>query len=250
MNLNNESIENLQLVYNKIYNNALELILDGELLLENKRLARAYLCFQIAIEELGKLPMINTVAIKKHNREKIDWKELNRRLRSHKKKNSMADVMRRSFYTAVLMEKSYEPKLEISIHALKMAFKNYKEELKKNPQILLNQQVSSLFSFTEPSIERLKEDIELRNNKKNLSLYSDFNGKDFVSPNEYIEETDVKEIMVDAYFQQLVIEMSEIHINGFILFNKKGVLEEGTKLESFTMKNIMWLEKQREKDNK
>ncbi|WP_053075675.1 AbiV family abortive infection protein [Lysinibacillus sp. LK3] len=86
MNLNNESVETLQIIYNKIYKNASELIEDGIILLEKDKYSRSYLCFQIALEELAKLPMINSIAFKVFNKEKVDWKTLNKRLRDHHKK--------------------------------------------------------------------------------------------------------------------------------------------------------------------
>ena len=241
LNLNNESIESLQQIYKKIYQNAVDLIFDGETLLEKGRLARSYLCFQIAIEEFGKLPMLNTIAVKKHNGEKIDWKKLNQRLRSHQKKNKMSKILKQFFYTTILMEKSKEPLLEISFEDLKKLFEEYKNDIMQNPSIFIMQQITGIIKGVK-NIEEFEKEINNSNNKKNQSLYADFDGKDFLSPSDIIDEEDVKKIMLDAYFQRLIIELPKFHENGFVLFNKGDIPKEVNTVGDFTLSLLNQLE--------
>lgn len=69
-----------------ILTNANDLIGDAELLLTHDRAARAYGFAHLALEELAKLPMLLRCAVELAVGRSVDWKTLNRRLRSHKDK--------------------------------------------------------------------------------------------------------------------------------------------------------------------
>lgn len=82
------SFEKLEEAYIMVYENAKELIEESNLLLEHNRYARSYALAQIAHEELAKLPIIYREAIKSLDKEKHDWNDFYKRLRSHESKNS------------------------------------------------------------------------------------------------------------------------------------------------------------------
>ena len=247
MNLNNESIESLQIIYNKIYYNGYDLLNDGIFLLENNRLARAYLCFQIAIEEFSKLFMINTVAIKIYNNEKVDWKNLNRRMRSHQKKNAMSIVMKDFFYSHI--RENFKNPEGISVQELKQVFTKFKELLMHNPKMIVIQQYLIISQNMTKSKDEMENEIELKNNMKNHSLYADFREKSFITPNEFFSGNDVKEIMIEALFQHWTLELSDIHNNGFI-FYKKEITSNRNGLDNFIMNHIISLENMIETQNR
>ncbi len=232
MNLYNESIESLQIIYNRIYENGCDLLSDGLFLLDNKRYARAYLCFQIAIEEFSKLLMINTVAIKLYNNEEVDWKTLNRRLRSHQKKNAMSTVSKDYFY--FYFREQFGNKEEISIQELRERFSEFKKLIMQKPEILL------VLKFNKPK-EEMDKEIELKNNLKNHSLYADFKDKNFITPNEFFNVKNVKEIMLDALFQHWTMELSNIHNDGFVLY-KKDLSHNNSNLQNISLKRIKFME--------
>lgn len=81
------SFDRLEEAYIYIYENAKELIIESRLLFNYERYARSYALAQIAHEELAKLPIIYQEATRSLYKEKHDWKEFYKRLRSHESKN-------------------------------------------------------------------------------------------------------------------------------------------------------------------
>ena len=81
------TLNDLGIAYVKIFNNARELLEEAKILFEHKRYARSYLLSQIAGEELSKLIMVYNVACDLCWNRKVDWKEFDKSLRSHIKKN-------------------------------------------------------------------------------------------------------------------------------------------------------------------
>lgn len=63
--------------------NAVDLLLEADLLRANDRCARAYFLAHIACEELGKLPILTTAAVSRHLGHDVDWKRIDRVLRDH-----------------------------------------------------------------------------------------------------------------------------------------------------------------------
>jgi AbiV family abortive infection protein len=81
------TLNELGIAYIKIFNNARDLLEEAKLLFEHNRYARSYLLSQIAGEELSKLIMVYNVACDLCWNREVDWKEFDKNLRSHIKKN-------------------------------------------------------------------------------------------------------------------------------------------------------------------
>jgi AbiV family abortive infection protein len=69
-----------------VLQNAEDLIADAELLLAHNRASRAYALAHLALEEVAKLVMLGRPALSAAAQRQVDWKQLNKRLRSHKAK--------------------------------------------------------------------------------------------------------------------------------------------------------------------
>jgi len=54
LSLNQLKVKEVEELFNKIYDNACELLDDAEILFSKKKYARAYFCSHIAFEEFGK----------------------------------------------------------------------------------------------------------------------------------------------------------------------------------------------------
>lgn len=241
MNLNNESVETLQIIYNKIHKNANDLIEDGIILLENEKYSRSYLCFQIALEELAKLPMINSVAFKVFNKEKVDWKTLNKRLRDHHKKNRQSILMAHSLspqFINLYMDKELHT---LTVEDIKNAFNTFKGSITEKIEIFLIQQFLTLKKSFNESDEILHL-ADQRNTKKNHSLYADFYENNFQTPNEIITEEDTKELMIEVLIQQLIIEIPNIHVSGFKLKKVEEIERNKGSIEELALKNIRFME--------
>jgi AbiV family abortive infection protein len=65
------------------YANARDLLEEADLLRAKDRCARAYFLAHIACEELGKLPILTTVAVSQQLGHEVDWVRIDRVLRSH-----------------------------------------------------------------------------------------------------------------------------------------------------------------------
>ena len=72
----------------KVLDNARELVEEAELLLANRRFARAYALSQLACEEMAKIPMLIRAATDTLMGLEFDWPKLWKRLRSHHAKIS------------------------------------------------------------------------------------------------------------------------------------------------------------------
>lgn len=89
--MKNLTFEELMIARAKILQNAKNLIIDSEILLDNKRFPRAYTLSHLASEELAKLTTMHGICIDVLSGETINWKKAEKKLRDHK------DKIKRSF---------------------------------------------------------------------------------------------------------------------------------------------------------
>ena len=82
------SVDQIESARVKLLDNARELVEEAELLLANRRFARAYALSQLACEEMAKIPMLVRAATDTLMGLEFDWPKLWRRLRSHHAKIS------------------------------------------------------------------------------------------------------------------------------------------------------------------
>ena len=68
------------------FGNAVDLLDEADILRSNERCARAYFLTHIACEELGKLPILTTAAVAHRLGHDVDWRRIDRVLRSHSSK--------------------------------------------------------------------------------------------------------------------------------------------------------------------
>lgn len=68
------------------YANAVDLLEEADLLRANDRCARAYFLTHIACEELGKLPILTAAAVSEQIGHEVDWRRIDRVLRTHSNK--------------------------------------------------------------------------------------------------------------------------------------------------------------------
>ncbi|HDX9655143.1 TPA: AbiV family abortive infection protein [Bacillus wiedmannii] len=213
MSFNQLKVEDIEGISLKIYENANELLEDAELLYNHEKYARAHACAQFSIEEFGKLPMLYTIATQVSKGDKVNWKDLNTRLRDHKKKTSL------SFSLIAVMGKSMTDKVNVEnledykfdLYALfPKSINEFKKFLEQDFEFDHNLLSSSL----NQSLEDLKKDFVVRqtiafvlNKYKNLSLYSDFNDGDFVKPSEIIHEKRCRDRIKAALIEQKIMDM-------------------------------------------
>ena len=84
--MKNLSFEELMIDRAKILQNAKDLIIDSEILLDNKRYPRAYTLSHLASEELAKLTTMHSICIDALSGETINWNKVEKKLRDHKDK--------------------------------------------------------------------------------------------------------------------------------------------------------------------
>lgn len=221
MSFNQLKVEDIEAIYKKIYSNACELIEDAELLYEHQRYARSYLSAQIAFEELGKLPMLFTAALKLYNGSKVDWRDLSSRLRNHKTKNSSSFAIAMMFSRAFTMieGKDGEDKTEEE-YDIPRDLETFKELLNENVYAI---DIIEIFrGFKEGD---LKQDYLIRkalseylNDLKNHSLYADFKDGQFLKPSEVIDEEKCRKRLKTVLLQQKFAEITIQKQGGFKLF--------------------------------
>ncbi|MFJ7510034.1 AbiV family abortive infection protein [Peribacillus simplex] len=218
MNFNQLKVKDVELIYNKIFENACELIDDASLLFDNQKYARAFMCAQISVEEFGKLPTLITVALDIHNGVKVDWKKLNKKLRDHKQKTIS------SYLTQMLMEKilyNFDlEKLMISDEDDLEKFKVFLDGIKLNQDIIVEVLRNS----------KIKEQViyssalaEYFNNYKNHSLYADFYKDEFLKSSEVIDKKTCMGRIFMALCQKKYHGLTNIPDKGIPLYKYEDV---------------------------
>lgn len=221
MKLNQLKVDEIKEIYIKIYENACELLEEAELLFDFTKYSRAYLCAHISVEEFGKLPMLYTTALNVHNGVKVDWKDLNKRLRDHKTKTSL------SYAINMMMLNVLKKKYDVTdlqgensgIVLTQRDLQGFKDFL-DNDFSLKAEDLFDLFGNADFKNEYILRQglTEFLNGYKNLSLYADFKNEKFVKPSEVIDENRcIRRIMV-ALFQKKLLDITDAR-NGFNLFN-------------------------------
>ena len=66
--------------------NSAELLAEAELLFQHKKFARTYTLAHLSSEELAKLPILAAYGVRLVNGKTVNWKQLDKKLRSHKTK--------------------------------------------------------------------------------------------------------------------------------------------------------------------
>lgn len=133
----------------KTVHNAQCLCDEAELLHNNKMYARSYALSHLAREEFAKSLMLYKVAIQVLNKQKVEWKKLDRRFRDHKEKVVNDRVLTHMIFQMIKGD----------------------DASPLDPKILFN-------SGT----------IDFANKRKNQSLYVDWESGEFISPEENFTE--------------------------------------------------------------
>lgn len=133
----------------KIVRNAQCLCDEADLLHKNQKYARSYALSHLAREEFAKSLMLYKICIQVLCKAKVDWKKLDRRFRDHKEK-------------------------VVNDRALTMMILN--NILKQNSDVIA------------PEVLFNRGTIDFTNNRKNQSLYVDWEKGKFVSPEENFTE--------------------------------------------------------------
>ncbi|PGC53827.1 AbiV family abortive infection protein [Bacillus pseudomycoides] len=225
MSFNQLKVKDIEKIFLNIYENACELVDDAELLYNHQKYARAYLCAHIAFEEFGKLPMLYTVALNVYNGIKTDWKQLNKRIRDHKRKISQ------SYGTVMFLDnviKKYNAKYKDDIPTEFKASERdiefnwlyvFKEFLEKEITIDPLEGLEYLRGLdVQKEIKEKYSMTMLLNEYKNGSLYADFDEGKFIKPSEKIDKQTCQYGISLAYMQKKFIEAPNFHKNGFNLY--------------------------------
>ncbi|MFC0235139.1 AbiV family abortive infection protein [Fictibacillus phosphorivorans] len=232
MSFNQLDVKDIVLTYKKIYENACELIEEAEILFIHQKYARAFLCAHISIEEFGKLPMLTSVALNIYNGVKIDWKELNKRIRNHKKKTSSSQSIQ-MIMEKVLFDFEYE-NIEEKITSIDDTEKEKYYDLNKFKDFLAS---IDFYKLKKDSLlnalldnPRLHEDYAIRtavadllNDYKNHSLYSDFYKEEFKKPSEVIDRKRCMRRIMMALFQKKFNDFINIQNRGFALYKYEDI---------------------------
>jgi len=168
MGLENVACNNILNGIRKSYDNAVELISEAEILRDNRKWSRAYTLCQLAIEELGKVPLLFQLLFDRIISPKIDYKEINKIFYDHKLKT------------------------EESIRGVIASLQVYKDKFG-------SEWVDNLIEKLEISISEVEE----LDNRKNKSIYVSIKENDFQSPNELIGEKEFDEIYGKTIFPKM-----------------------------------------------
>jgi len=172
------SFKTIQIAYSKTFNNACELLIDANLLLENERYARAYLLSHIAIEELARCIMLSS-AIMKTKIKSLDVKKLMKRQRNHHSKIELA-------------------------YSLLEILKNYSSPLSREDRVSIATTELPKYIIGDNEVQKL-DDL------KNSSLYTDQYGNVTKEPNEVITFKEAESLLNSAMLLKEYIKLNNWH---------------------------------------
>lgn len=182
--MNIEKVPNDKIIdgMKKSFSNAESLLNDAYFLQSNKKWSRAYTLSQLAIEELGKIPMLFELLINRINDYPIDYENLNSSFKNHPEKTKS------SINSEIAFMKLYKE------HS---GAKWVDEYVKKKEEQLAN--------------------VDELNRMKNESLYVSVINNDFQSPEDIITEEKFNSIYGTAIIQKTffknLVDASEKNIN-------------------------------------
>jgi AbiV family abortive infection protein len=218
MGFNQLTVKDLESIYLKVYQNACELIEEAEILYNHEKFARSHACAQFSIEEFGKLPMLTSIAIKVSKDEKVDWKDLQKRIRNHQSKTSLSFALIGPITRDLLKDQKvinseqhdYIDPFPQDLQEFKKVIEDYK--FKDN---IIMESLLAPKSELESEYRTRKAIATVLNKYKNLSLYADFNEGNFVKPNEIINEKSCRKRIRAALIEKKLIDFINIHNKGF-----------------------------------
>lgn len=213
MSFNQLKVEDINNISRKVYENAHELLEEAELLYNHEKYARAHACAQFSIEEFGKLPMLLTVATQISIGDKVNWKDLNKRLRDHKRKTSLSFALI-SVFAKALVDMVKAENIDDYKYDLFTLFPESISDFKKFLEHDFELDPFLFVKSLDKPVEVLKEEYSVRqaiafvlNKYKNLSLYTDYNDGEFVKPSEVIHEKRCRERIKAALIEQKVMNI-------------------------------------------
>ena len=170
-----------------LISNATDLIDESNLLLKEKRYARSYTLAHIACEELSKIPMLVRAGTWVALGYRVDWKALDKRLKSHQAKVRQTAVLDFAHCAGTAADGDLVIRLEKGLTRL-MALLNQTEHRGKYWGATVKESGSRLSRV--PALNELK----------NLSFYVSYEGRGsrFVQPSEVIQQELAEAIHRDA----------------------------------------------------
>jgi AbiV family abortive infection protein len=168
MSLENISDKELEVGIDKSLKNANELIEEGDILLKENRISRAYCLYQLATEEVGKSRLLFALIMNRQLGEDINYKEVNREFIHHQTKSESALTFE---MLALLLMYSGEKDKTAEVRKANFFEALQRVQNENDVQVLNNHKNNSLYvgvkdgAFVKPSDSITKEmAIELRTN--------------------------------------------------------------------------------------
>lgn len=245
MSFNQLKVEEIEEIFIKINENACELLEEAELLYNNEKYARAYLCAHIAFEEFGKLPILYSVALDVHFGKKVNWKKLNKQIRDHHTKISESYVSILMILFKFMKVKGYT-KFNLSlVIEYYDEIMDYLEETK----FTLSEAIEELIMDEENQMEikRIPAIANLLNGFKNSSLYADFHENTFYTPNERIDKDICRLSIALAKIQKRYHQLPDMEKEGFGFEELSHDVEYSRALKQFIEAVDRWEELQKQK---
>ncbi|GIP62678.1 hypothetical protein J32TS6_12330 [Virgibacillus pantothenticus] len=186
MSFNQLKVEEIEKIFNKINENACELLEEAELLYNHEKYARAYLCAHIAFEEFGKLPILYSVALDVHFGKKVNWKKLSKQIRDHHTKISESYVSILVILIKFMKVKGYT---KFNFSVITQFYDEIMDYL-DDANFSISETIEELLFDDEnqKQINLIPAVADLLNGFKNSSLYADFHEGIFNLPSERIDK--------------------------------------------------------------
>lgn len=184
MSLDTVPDKELEIGIKKSLKNAKDLIEEGDILLKESRICRAYCLYQLASEEVGKSRLLLALIMNRQLGENINYREVNWEFLHHQSKSKSALT-----FEMIVLLLFYSSKYEIPAQERKSKFLE--------------------------ALERVHEenDVKELNNKKNNSLYVGIKDGTFFEPSEVITKEMADELRTNVLIR---LEAGRSVLNGML----------------------------------
>lgn len=215
-------VEDIHIMYKKVYFAAKSLVKDVKLLFNNGSYATAYNLAQVALEEFGKLNMLYALALRIHNKGKVTFNEIAVNLKNKNFDDDLGNGI------VLLIEKNYidyPPEIDSLLHQTNLEISmdiDKLEELITEDTLIVN----LLEAYKELKANGILKNSNLSRNLsyhlealKGNSLQASFYNEEFVMPFEVITKELCTARIMSVLILQRMYEINGYHDKEFDLFN-------------------------------
>lgn len=214
-------VDEIHVMYKKVYMTAQELVEDAKVLFEDGSYARAYKLAQVALQEYNKLNMLYAIALKIYNKDIVTFEEIAVRLGNENIDDDLG------YGIMLLMEKDfidYPLEIEVVMQQMNLEISSDLQKLEQSlsEDVLIMDILKAYKKIV--SVGVLKDIFVLKSLQNHINSFSknslipSFQGKELIMPSEVINRELSNARIMTVLVVQKIHEMTGYYDKKFDLF--------------------------------